>query len=181
MRQRKWTFTCWTYIFSWIYIFIWNTLKRINWFEQKYNFAVNPSRPRQTGSHFSDDIFKCIFLNKNIWILIIILLNFVPKGPINNIPALVQITAWRCSGDEPLSESMMVRSLMHICFTQHQWVNALENFFSINWSFNEAKDGTTNTNKVELHLPCTNPRGDGVIFATTPVSEMENFVILAKL
>ena len=34
-------------------------------------------------------------------------LKFVPKGPISNIPALVQIMAWRRSGDKPLSESMM--------------------------------------------------------------------------
>ena len=31
-------------------------------------------------------------------------LKFVPKGPINNIPALVQIMALRRSGDMPLSE-----------------------------------------------------------------------------
>ena len=31
-------------------------------------------------------------------------LKFVPKGPINNIPALVQIMAWRRSGDKPLPE-----------------------------------------------------------------------------
>ena len=36
-----------------------------------------------------DDIFMCIFLNENVWILIRISLNFVPKGQINNIPALV--------------------------------------------------------------------------------------------
>ena len=40
-------------------------------------------------------IFKCIFLNKNVWIWIKISLKFVPQGPINNIPALVQIMAWR--------------------------------------------------------------------------------------
>ena len=34
-------------------------------------------------------------------------LTFVPKGPINNIPALVQIMAWRRAGDKPLSEAMM--------------------------------------------------------------------------
>ena len=33
-------------------------------------------------------------------------LKFVPKGPINNIPALVQIMAWRRPGDKPLSEPM---------------------------------------------------------------------------
>ena len=40
-------------------------------------------------------------------------LKFVPKGPINNIPALVQIKAWRRPGDKPLSDPMMV-SLLRI-------------------------------------------------------------------
>ena len=44
-------------------------------------------------------------------------LKFVPRGPINNIPALVQIMAWRRLGDESLSESMMVRLPTHICVT----------------------------------------------------------------
>ena len=35
------------------------------------------------------DIFKCIFLNENVLISITISLKFVPKGQINNIPALV--------------------------------------------------------------------------------------------
>ena len=43
--------------------------------------------------HFADDIFKCIFLDANIWISIKIPPKFVPKGPINNIAALVQIMA----------------------------------------------------------------------------------------
>ena len=70
--------------------------------------SINILRPRQNGRYFPDDIFKCIFLNENIWILIMISLKFVPEGPINNIPALVQIMAWHRSGDEPLSEPMMV-------------------------------------------------------------------------
>ena len=37
----------------------------------------------------ADDIFKCIFVNKKISILIEISLKFVPKGPIDNNPALV--------------------------------------------------------------------------------------------
>ena len=41
------------------------------------------------GRHFPDDIFKCIFLNENVLISIKISLKFVPKGQINNIPALV--------------------------------------------------------------------------------------------
>ena len=38
-------------------------------------------------------------------------LGFIPKGPINNIPALDQIMAWRRPGDKPLSEPMMVNLL----------------------------------------------------------------------
>ena len=36
-------------------------------------------------------------------------LKFVPTGPINNIPPLVQILAWRRTGDKPLSEPMMTQ------------------------------------------------------------------------
>ena len=53
---------------------------------------------------FVDYIFKCIFWNENAWISIKILLKFVPKNPINNIPALVQIMAWRRQGGKPLFE-----------------------------------------------------------------------------
>ena len=45
------------------------------------------------ASHFPGDIFKCIFLNENVLISIKISLKFVPKGQINNIPALVYIMA----------------------------------------------------------------------------------------
>ena len=40
-------------------------------------------------------------------IAIKISLKFVPKGPINNNPALVQIMGWRPPGDKPLSEPMI--------------------------------------------------------------------------
>ena len=49
--------------------------------------------------YFADDIFKCIFLNENVWISIKISLKFVPMIRISNIPALVQIMAWRPPGD----------------------------------------------------------------------------------
>ena len=42
---------------------------------------------------FPDDTFKCIFLNKDVSIWIKISLKFVLKGPINNIPAWVQVMA----------------------------------------------------------------------------------------
>ena len=83
---------------------------------------VNTLRPRQNGRHFPDNILKCIFLNENVWISIKISLKFVLKGPISNIPALVQIMAWRRPGDKPLSEPVMVSLLTHICVTRPQWV-----------------------------------------------------------
>ena len=92
---------------------------------------VNTLRPRQNGRHFADDTFKPIFLNENIPISIKISLKFVPKVPINNISALVQIMAWRRPGDKPLSEPMMVCLLTHICVTRPQWVNALTQCFVI--------------------------------------------------
>ena len=84
--------------------------------------GFNTMRPRQTGRHFADDIFKCILLNENVWITIRNSLKFDPKVPINNIPALVQIMAWRRPGDKPLSEPVMVSLLTHICVTRPQWV-----------------------------------------------------------
>ena len=74
---------------------------------------INTLSPRQNGRHFADDIFKCIFFNENICISIKISLKFVPKCPINNIPALVQIMAWCRPGDRPLSEAMMVNGRIY--------------------------------------------------------------------
>ena len=87
--------------------------------------SVNTWRPRQNGRHFSDDIFKYIFLDENVWITIKVSLMIVPKGPINNSPALIQIMAWRRSGDKPLSEPTMVGLPTHVCVTRPQWVNSL--------------------------------------------------------
>ena len=88
-----------------------------------YRQTFNTLKPSQDGRHFPDDIFRCIVLNENTWIAINISLSFVPKGPIDNIPALVQIMAWRRSGDKPLSEPMMVSLPTHICVTGPPWVN----------------------------------------------------------
>ena len=87
--------------------------------------SVYTLRPRQNGRHFPEDIFKWIFLDENVWTSINISLKFVPRGPINNIPTLVQIMAWRRPGDKPLSETMMARLPTYICVTRSQWVNGL--------------------------------------------------------
>ena len=76
-------------------------------------FHLNTLRSRQDGRNFPDDILNWIFLNENDLISIEFLLKFVPRGPINNIPALV-----RRPGDKSLSEPMMVSLLTHICVTR---------------------------------------------------------------
>ena len=57
------------------------------------------------------DVFKCIFLNEKFCILMQFALSFVPKGPIDNKTALVQLMAWRQTGDKPLSEPMLNQSI----------------------------------------------------------------------
>ena len=99
----------------------------------------NSLTPVQNGSHFTDDTFSCIFVNEKSYIFIKISLKIVPKGQIDNNPALVHIMAWRRIGDKPLSESMLTR------FTdayRGRWVNSLapgrfkcnfkEQFFKLN-------------------------------------------------
>ena len=95
--------------------------------------SVNTLRPRQNGRHFADDIFNCILLNENVWIMITNSLKFVPKGPINNIPALVQIMAWCRPGDKPLSEPMLVSLPTHICVTRPQWVDFHRCYHPLKW------------------------------------------------
>ena len=101
-HQQPWYWQCWTKT-------IWSP-------------HVNTLRQRRNEQHFADDIFKRIFFNENIRILIKISLKIVAKGPINNIPALLQIMAWRQPGDKPLSDPMMARLPTHICVTRPQWV-----------------------------------------------------------
>ena len=65
------------------------------------------------------------FFNENIQISIKISLKFVPRSPIDNKPALVQIMSWRQPGDKPLSEPMSVSSPMQICVNWPQCVNSI--------------------------------------------------------
>ena len=71
----------------------------------------------------ADDNFKCIFLNENDRIPIRISLKFVPRSPTDNEPALVQVMAWRRTGD--YLNQCWPDSLTHICGTRERWVNSL--------------------------------------------------------
>ena len=65
---------------------------------------LNALRQRENGRHFSEE---CIYLHEECCILIRVSLKFVPKGPINHMPALVQIMPGHRAGDKPLSELVM--------------------------------------------------------------------------
>ena len=120
----------------------------LDWSQQNhYNDVVyalvNTLRPRQNGRR----CFQCIFLNQNVWSLLKISLKFVPRGPITNIPSLVQIMAWRRPGHKPLSKPMMVKCTTHICVTRPQWVKASETptnklfvqrFVQVDWIKNQS-------------------------------------------
>ena len=51
--------------------------------------ALTHLPPGQNYRHSADDIFRGIFVNEKFCDLIKISMKFVPKGPIDNIPALV--------------------------------------------------------------------------------------------
>ena len=142
---------------------------------------INALRQRQNRRHFADNIFKCNFMNENVWIPLRIPLKFVPKGPINNTTALVQIMAWRRPGAEPLSEPLLVFLPTHICVTRPQWVKwndkmnksfSLKKYFTTEiqcFFINKQTSLTENINglvqerrnssvlAMELHLSCINP------------------------
>ena len=68
----------------------------------------------------ADVLFKCIFMNENDRI------TFVPMSPIDNMPALVQLMAWRRTGDKPLSEPMLTRFTDAYMRHKGRWVNREE-------------------------------------------------------
>ena len=73
-----------------------NELRNVECHHERLNLCsyLNPPWNRMAVMP-AGNIFKYIFLNENLWISLNISLNFVPKGHINNVPALVQIMAWR--------------------------------------------------------------------------------------
>ena len=82
--------------------------------------SFNTLRPRQNDQRFTDDISKWNFLTWNAWILLKMVQKFVSKFRINNIPALVQIVAWRRPGDKPLFEPMMFNSRKDMLYAMHR-------------------------------------------------------------
>ena len=96
------------------------------WYSYPYALSLT-----HWGLDKMESISQTTFSNEKLWNSIKISLKFVPKGPINNIPALVQMMAWRQPGDKPLSEPMMASVLTHRCVTRSQWVKSLQLFWRL--------------------------------------------------
>ena len=128
--------------------------------------CINTLRPRQNGRHFPDDNFRCIFVNENFYILIKLSLKFVPNGPINNIPALVLIMAWRRKGDKPLSEPMLIQ-FTDACMRHHIGEDGLS---LRQWQDYPKANEVTLKDKGEIaqdqmteHKPCALCKSDSVV------------------
>ena len=100
--------------------------------ETKHCAYINSLRPRPNGHLFADDTFKRIFLNENVRISIKTSLKFVPKGPINNIPVLVQIMARRRPGDKPLSEPIIVYRRIYASLGLNELISYSKNIVLVN-------------------------------------------------
>ena len=70
---------------------------------------VNILRTRQNGWYFAD-VFNCISLNKNSFILIYISFKFVLKHQFNNKSSLVQVMFCHWTGDKPLPELIISKT-----------------------------------------------------------------------
>ena len=86
-----------------------------------YKSKFNVLGPRDKMAAISQTTLSSWILYENVKISIKFSLDFVPEGPINNIPVIVQIMAWRLPGDQPLSEPMVVRLPTYIYVTRPQW------------------------------------------------------------
>ena len=71
--------------------------------------GLTGSPPGQDGHHFGRRHFQTHFHNEDVRISIQISLKSVPKGSIDKKPALVQVMAWRRTGDKPLPETMLTQ------------------------------------------------------------------------
>ena len=85
---------------------------------------------------WADDIFKCNFVNENVSVSIKIPLNFVPKAPIDNNLSLVQVMAWRRTGDKLLHEQMHLASMSYVSSERVilEWCTALFLLFLMYYS-----------------------------------------------
>ena len=75
---------------------------------------INSSLPRKKGHHLSDDISKCIFINEQFCISILISMKFVPNGLIDNKH---WFRNW-LGVEQTLSEMQTCSALLNFC----EWI-----------------------------------------------------------
>ena len=104
-------------IFASVWLTQWSTLVQVR------DWCHNTFRLRQNSHHFSDDVFKCIFLNENVWISNKISLKFVPKGSITISQHWFRKWLGTCQVTSHCLNQCWHDSLMHIYSTSERWVN----------------------------------------------------------
>ena len=92
-------------------------IKTPRWISASIDLAP-PEIGWKDGQPFTNDNFKYILLNENIWISIKIVLMFTSKGFIDNKKAFAQIMAWHWTSDKPWYKPMIahftVASMNHL-------------------------------------------------------------------
>ena len=138
---------------------------------------LNTLRQRQNGCHLADTTFKCIFLNENFSIFIKISLTVVSKGPINNIPALIQIMAWRRQvasyyliqwrlGCQRIYTSLSLNELKWACQRTADWTEQQQQQQHWSWSIvfflfcDEIHGPFLPVHSLQVHLLMTSHVGD---------------------
>ena len=96
----------------------WHGSPRIVQFQyQRGVIITHPPPLDKMVAILADDNFYCIFLNGNVRIPNKISLKYVPRSPVDNREALVQLMAWCWTGDKPLPGPMMTQfidaSMLH--------------------------------------------------------------------
>ena len=81
--------------------------------------TVNSSPLDKMAAILADDNIKCTFLDANETLPIPISLKFATMWPIDNKSALVQVMAWRRTGDKPLAEPMLTQFTS--AYMRHHW------------------------------------------------------------
>ena len=76
--------------------------------------VINTIRSKKSGRHFSNNIFKFIFLRGLVSRSVKISAMFIPKCSLDKKLALVQVMALHRTGHKPLPESMINR-FFHVC------------------------------------------------------------------
>ena len=82
---------------------------------------------------FADDIFNCIYAMKMKKVPIQVSLKYVPRSPIDNEAALIQVMARRRIGDKPLSEPMLTQ-FSDACMRQKLEMKKQDTWRFYDWS-----------------------------------------------